>query len=94
MQLQTKALVALERLGMIDGYTLRPLISTGMYANTWPEGRKCVDNRHHSSNKFFIRFLQSVAMEYRCYGSSCVDAPPVDLGDRCVELEDLLQSDV
>lgn len=84
MQLETKAHVALENLSAIDGYSLVPFIGTEMYAITWPEGCKFVDNCHHHSRRFFIRFLQSAAVEYRCYGSICMVAPPIRIGDWCV----------
>ncbi len=59
-----------------------------------PVGRNCVDGRHHSRNRFFVRFLQSGRMEYHCYGRPCCDESPIEIGDWVMRLADLLGSSV
>ncbi|DBB15912.1 TPA: hypothetical protein ACH3X3_003509 [Trebouxia sp. C0006] len=64
-QLRTKASAALESMGLTDGYTLGVVSGCDMYAKTHQGGRACTDDgRHHNSNRFFVRFLESGRMEY------------------------------
>ncbi len=78
----------------MDGSILGPLVGSDMYATTWPEGRKCVEGRHHHSNSSFVRFLQSGCMEYHCFGSPCCKEPALETGDWVMSLAGLLNSSV
>lgn len=80
-QLRTKAAAALEAIGLTDGYTLLKVTGNTMHATTHSGGRRCVDGRHHSSNRFIVRFLQSGRMEYCCYGRPCCDEHALEFGD-------------
>ena len=80
-QLRTKAAAALEVIGLTDGYPLLKVTGNTMHATTHSGGRRCVDGRHHSSNRFIVRFLQSGRMEYCCYGRPCCDEHALEFGD-------------
>ena len=93
-QLRTKASAALEAIDLTDDYTLGTVSGCDMYASTHDGGRKCTDNRHHGSNRFFVRFLQSGRMQYHCHGRPCCKEPALEIGDWVMSLADLLNSSV
>ena len=93
-QLRTRASAALENMGHTDSYTLSIVSGCDMYAKAHDGGRACTDGRHHDSDRFFVRFLQSGRMEYHCHGRPCCSEQPLEIGDWAMTLTELLNSSV
>ena len=90
--LQRMANAELERMHIDCDFGNSRVEGNRVFYDCGPNGRKCMQGRHHDHNRFYVEFQRSGEMTMHCYSEAC--KVPLPLGFWVANVVQLLNADV